>query len=266
MTTAEELAAELTGVVERGEIEAFYQPQVDLTSRQPVAVEALARWAHPRFGLVPPNLFIPLAEAFTAIHDIGDYMLQAALRQAAEWRGLGLDISIAINVSPVQLSDLSFLDELQSKVDAEKLPLSAVVIEITESQPVVLVESVTSQLQELRDGGLGISIDDVGTGYSSFAQLAGIPATEIKIDKSLVQEPSVADTIIRGIIDDALAEGLRVVAEGVETEEHLATAVALKCDRAQGYLFGRPTPAGLLTPQLLHSARRNNSATPELSI
>jgi EAL domain-containing protein (putative c-di-GMP-specific phosphodiesterase class I) len=120
---------------------------------------------------------------------------------------------------------------------------------------VVLVESVTTQLHEMRDRGLGISIDDLGTGYSSFAQLAGIPATEIKIDKSLIQDPGPADLIIQGIIDDAHADGLRVVAEGVETEEHLATALSLNCDRAQGYLFGRPTPAEELTPQLLKSTR-----------
>jgi EAL domain-containing protein (putative c-di-GMP-specific phosphodiesterase class I) len=256
MTTAEDLASDLTGVVARGEIEAFYQPQVDIQSRKPVAVEVLARWAHPKFGLVPPNLFIPLAEAFTVIHEIGDFMLETGIRQAAEWRGAGLDLSVAINVSPVQLSDLSFLDGLQEKVEAAGLPLDAIVIEVTESQPVVLVETVTNQLHDMRERGLGISIDDVGTGYSSFAQLAGIPATEIKIDKSLIQDPGPAEAIIQGIIDDAHAEALRVVAEGVESEEHLATALLLKCDRAQGYLFGRPTPAKLLTPQLLESARR----------
>jgi EAL domain-containing protein (putative c-di-GMP-specific phosphodiesterase class I) len=228
---------------------------VDIQSRQPVAVEVLARWVHPKFGLVPPSLFIPLAEAFTVIHEIGAYILETGIRQAAEWREAGLDLSIAINVSPLQLSDLSFLDTLQIKADDAGLSLSSIVIEVTESQPVVLVESVTTQLHEMRDRGLGISIDDLGTGYSSFAQLAGIPATEIKIDKSLIQDPGPADLIIQGIIDDAHADGLRVVAEGVETEEHLATALSLNCDRAQGYLFGRPTPAEELTPQLLKSTR-----------
>jgi len=197
MTTAEDLAADLPGVVERGEIEAFYQVQVELESRQPVAVEALARWAHPKYGLVPPNLFIPLAEAFTVIHEIGEYMLETGIRQAAEWRNRGLDVSLAINVSPLQLSDLAFLDDLQEKMETGGLPLESIVIEITESQPVVLVESVTAQLLELRGKGLGISIDDVGMGYSSFAQLAGIPATEIKIDKSLIQDPDSVDGIIR---------------------------------------------------------------------
>jgi EAL domain-containing protein (putative c-di-GMP-specific phosphodiesterase class I) len=256
MTTAEDLAADLTGVIERGEIEAYYQPQVNIHSTQPVAVEVLARWVHPKFGLVPPNLFIPLTEAFAVIHEIGDFMLETGIRQAAKWRSQGLDLSLAINVSPVQLSDLSFLDSLQSKVDAEGLPLRAIVIEVTESQPVVLVESVTNQLHNMRERGLGISIDDVGTGYSSFAQLAGIPATEIKIDKSLIQDPGPAVAIVQGIINDAHDEGLRVVAEGIETEAHLATAISLNVDRAQGYLFARPTTAGLLTPQLIHSAPR----------
>jgi EAL domain-containing protein (putative c-di-GMP-specific phosphodiesterase class I) len=256
VTASEDLAADLTGVVERGEIVAFYQPQVNIQSRQPVAVEILARWAHPKFGLVPPNLFIPLAETFTVIHEIGDYILKTGIRQAAEWRGAGLDLTLAVNVSPVQLTDLSFLDSLQTKVDAAGLSLDAIIIEITESQPVVLVESVTTQLHDMRERGLGISIDDVGTGYSSFAQLAGIPATEIKVDKSLIQDPGPADLIIKRIIDDAHAEGLRVVAEGVETEEHLAAATLLACDRAQGYLFGRPEPAQLLTPHLVQSARR----------
>jgi EAL domain-containing protein (putative c-di-GMP-specific phosphodiesterase class I) len=255
MTTAEDMAADLTGAVERGEMKAVYQSQVDIQSRQPIAVEILARWEHPKFGLVPPNLFIPLAEAFTVIHEIGGFMLEAGIRQAAEWRSTGLDVALAVNVSPVQLSDLSFLDGVQEKLDAAGLPLESVIIEITESQPVVLVESVTAQLHDMRDRGLGISIDDVGTGYSSFAQLAGIPATEIKIDKSIIQDPDKADAIFQSIINDAHADNLRVVAEGVETEQHLATAIALKCDRAQGYLFGRPTTAELLTAQLLDETR-----------
>jgi EAL domain-containing protein (putative c-di-GMP-specific phosphodiesterase class I) len=165
-------------------------------------------------------------------------------------------LDVAINVSPLQLSNLAFLDQLQSLVDAEGVSIEKIVLEITESQPVVMVDAITEQLLEMRGRGLTVSIDDVGTGFSSFAQLAGIPATEIKIDKSFIHEPNLAEAVITGIVEDAHAEGIRVVAEGVETEEHLATARLLNCDRAQGYLFGRPIPADVLTPQLLESASR----------
>lgn len=256
MSTAQELASDLTGVVERGEIEIHYQPQVDIQSLRPVAVEALARWVHPKFGLVPPNVFIPLAEAFTVIHEIGDFVLEQAIGQAAKWFALGLELDVAINVSPLQLSNLAFLDNLQGLVHDAGVSIEKIVLELTESQPIVMVDAITEQLVDMRGRGLTISIDDVGAGFSTFAQLAGIPATEIKIDKSLIHEPDLAMPVITGIVDDAHADGIRVVAEGVETEEHLATARLLKCDRAQGYLFGRPLPADVITPQLLGSTSR----------
>ena len=251
MATVDDLASDLTGAVERGEIQSYYQVQVDVSSLRVVGVEALARWAHPRFGLVPPNIFIPLAEAFTVIHEIGGFMVNVAVRQLALWRELGIDLELAVNVSPLQLSDLAFLDGVQASADTHRVPIDRLVLEVTESQPVVLVEAVVAQLSVMREQGLGISIDDVGAGYSAFAQMAGVPATEIKIDRSLVQDPGSAPGILQGIISDAHAAGQRVVAEGVETEDHLSTARSLNCDRGQGYFFGRPMAADQLTPLLL---------------
>jgi EAL domain-containing protein (putative c-di-GMP-specific phosphodiesterase class I) len=230
--------------------------QVDIHSLEIVAVEALARWTHPEFGVVVPSIFIPLAEAHDLIDEVSSVMIDDGTRVAAVWARLGLDIEVAINVSAAQLSELSVLDVLESKLEQHALPAEKIVIEITESLPVPKVDSVAARLNELRDRGLGISIDDFGTGYSSLTALSGLPATEMKVDKSLIQDPIAAGDVVKTVIMEAHEQGLRVTAEGIETEDHLATARALGCDRAQGYLFGRPMPEKSITPLLLAAATR----------
>jgi EAL domain-containing protein (putative c-di-GMP-specific phosphodiesterase class I) len=253
-----ELVSDLRGAIDRSEIAAYYQPQVDVRTLEVVAVEALARWNHPDFGLVVPSIFIPLAEAHELIHEIGAFMIDEGTRRAAEWTALGLDIEVAINVSAAQLADLAFLDRLDRALEERAAPPEKIVIEITESLPLLQVDEVSTRLHALRSRGLGLSIDDFGTGYSTITHLAGIPATEMKIDKSLIQDADAAGAVLRNVIAEAHVQGLRVVAEGVETERHLATARELECDRAQGYLFGRPLPLELVTPALLTSARRRS--------
>lgn len=245
------LVSDLRGAVDRREIVAFYQPQVDLATREIVAVEALARWRHPEFGLVVPSIFIPLAEANDMIGEIGCFMIDEGIQRAAAWEGLGLDVEVAINVSAAQLRTLECLDRIATNLDGLALAPTKVVIEITESLPVMEVNEVNERLVELRDRGLGISIDDFGTGYSSLAQRAAIPATELKLDKSLIQDPAVSIELLRAVVETAHEQGLRVVAEGIETDEHLALARALGCDRGQGYLFGRPMSEADITALLV---------------
>jgi len=250
------LVADLHGAVDRGEIVAVYQPQVDSETLEVVAVEALARWMHPDYGLVVPGIFIPLAEAHDLIGEIGDFMVDEGARRAAEWDALGLDLEVAINVSAAQLHTLDFLDRLQRNLDDLSLVPAKIVIEVTESLPVTRVAKVIERLAELRELGMGVSVDDFGTGYSSLAQLAGIPATELKIDKSLIQDPDASMLLMRAVVESAHQQGLRVVAEGIETQEHLAVARALDCDRLQGYLFGRPAPAEEITSTLARAVPR----------
>jgi EAL domain-containing protein (putative c-di-GMP-specific phosphodiesterase class I) len=245
-----DLVSDLHGAVARGEIVAYYQPQVDVDTLEVVSVEALARWVHPDFGLVGPGIFIPLAEANDLIGEIGTFMIDEGIRRAAHWDALGLDIEVAVNVSAAQLADLDFLDHLQQNLGSVSLPPDKIVIEITESLPVMQIDTVTERLVELRELGLGVSVDDFGAGYSALARQAGIPANEIKLDKSLIQDPDASVVLLGGVVREAHELGMRVVAEGIETDHHLALARSLSCDRAQGYLFGRPVPPEAIVTRL----------------
>ncbi|HEY1529978.1 MAG TPA: EAL domain-containing protein [Galbitalea sp.] len=245
-----DLVSDLHGAVQRGEIVAAYQPQVDLDSLEIVAVEALARWHHPGYGLVPPGIFIPLAEAHGLIDEIGVGMIDEAVGQLAEWNSRGFDLEVAINVSALQLKHPDFLDRLQQNFLEHRIDPSRLVIEITESLPVVDSADGISRLTELADVGLTVSVDDFGSGYSALADLVGLPAREIKIDRSLIQEADASPLLLKAVVETAHARGMRVVAEGIETQTHLALARELQCDRGQGHLFGRPNWAHVITSLL----------------
>jgi EAL domain-containing protein (putative c-di-GMP-specific phosphodiesterase class I) len=236
------LVSDLALAVERGEIEAYFQPQVDAATGRVVAMEALARWQHPTEGLIPPTVFIPIAEEHDLIADIGYFMIDEGCRCASEWRDRGFDVEVAVNVSAAQLMSPALLDHLADTLRRRSLTPDVLVIEITESLPLVEVPEVSDLLKQMREIGLGISVDDFGTGYSSLEQLMGLPATEVKIDRSRIQDATASDPFIIGVVELARSRGLRVVAEGVETEEQLQIVRDLGVDRAQGYLFGRPQP------------------------
>ena len=235
------LESDLEGAVARGEISAVFQPQIDIRTRRVVSVEALARWNHPEYGYVGPATFIPLAEELDLITDIGDFMIDEGCRLAAELTSLGHRVDVAVNVSAAQLVTLDFLDRVEANLRRHELTTDRLIVEITESLPVIDVPEVAARLRDLRDLGLGISIDDFGTGYSSVERLAVLPATELKIDQSLIRDTAPIPAYVCEAVDTAHELGLRVVAEGIETEHHFARAVGLQCDRAQGYLFSRPT-------------------------
>jgi EAL domain-containing protein (putative c-di-GMP-specific phosphodiesterase class I) len=233
--------SDLHGAVARGEIVPYFQPQLDLKSRETVAVEVLSRWIHPEHGLVSPAEFIPVAEANGAILEIGHFMLEETCRAAAEWHERGLPLEVSVNVSPIQLAQPDFFDVLLDNLEHLELPPQTLTIEITESLPIADLPMVVERLASLRDLGLGVSIDDFGTGYSSISQLQSLPATELKIDQSLVQDDSPGtQELVTAVIGVVRARGIRVVAENVETELQLGRVLELGCDRAQGYLFNRP--------------------------
>lgn len=245
------LARDLRGAASRGEMLAHYQPQLDLSSGRVVGVEALARWHHPERGPVGPSAFIPLAEWAGVIREIGDFMLHESSRQAAEWAATGIHLDLSINVSPNQLSNDEFCVEVQRTLERYDLDPTTVTLEITEAEPILDLPQVAACLGLLRTIGVGVAIDDFGTGYSSLDQLRNLPATELKIDQSIIRGSQArARRLLNAVIEDAHAEGIRVVAEGVETQVQLDLAAELGCDRAQGYLIGRPMPADALVRTL----------------
>ena len=237
------LAHDLVGAVERGEIVAYFQPQVDLATDSIIAVEALARWEHPVLGQLAPGQFIALAEQTGLIHSIGRHMLEQCLDAAEEWRAAGTHLEVSVNVSPLQLASPDFSQHLSAELTRRALPQDAVTIEITESMPVIDLPGVVIRLHQLRELGLGVALDDFGVGHATIEQLDELPVTELKLDRSLVQDQrqSMA-SYLTSIVTLAHERGLRVVAEGVETEAHLSFVKVLGCDRAQGYLLGRPMP------------------------
>ncbi|MCU1420353.1 MAG: hypothetical protein JWN36_4 [Microbacteriaceae bacterium] len=241
----------LQDAVRNDEIVAYYQPQIDLASGQIVGVEALSRWRHPTLGLLSPESFIADAEENGTIHEIGRYMLDDGCRCAADWQRDGYDIGVAVNVSASQLSSVAFFDHLADKLATLSLRPRSITVEITESRAIADPEDAAARLGVLRDIGVDVSIDDFGIGHSSLEQLLRLPATEVKIDKSLVHGlQSDSDAIMRDLVELAHGRGLRVVAEGIETVEHLERAREVGCDRAQGYLLGRPSPEDEVTQML----------------
>jgi len=245
---------DLRGAVGRGEIRAHFQPQFDVATRRIVAVEALARWSHPVYGPIPPSVFIPFAEQHNLINDIGGAMIAEGCRCAALWRERGFDVQVAVNVSAAQLATSVVVDQIEESLGKYSLPGDRLVIEITESLPVIAVPGVHTVLEQIRAAGVTISVDDFGAGHWSIDQLMELPASEVKIDKSRIHAAGPADEFIRGVVTLAHTRALRVVAEGIESEEQLALVRELGVDRAQGFLLGRPRPEGEMT-QLLELSR-----------
>jgi EAL domain-containing protein (putative c-di-GMP-specific phosphodiesterase class I) len=234
-------AASLTGAVARGEFAAHYQPQFDLRTGRIVAVEALARWTHPEFGSIPPDEFIAVAEQTGYVREIGRFMLHTSCRQLATWRAEGIHLEVSVNVSPVELIHPTFARDVLAILEECGTSPEEVTLEVTETLPIEDGPHLLDGLDEVRSAGLSISIDDFGVGYASVERVRDLHATELKIDKSLIREPAAIE--LEAAIAQAKARGLRIVAEGVETEAHLARARELHSDRAQGYLLGRPVPA-----------------------
>lgn len=235
------LTEDLRSAVAHHELVAVYQPQVDLRTDRIVAAEALCRWQHPALGWVSPAEFIPIAEDVGLIHEIGHFMLEVSCRAAAGWNDLGIEVSV--NVSPLQLETEEAFALLVSGLDGLSDCESTLTLEVTETQPILDLAPVAARLRKLQERGLGISIDDFGTGHSSLSQLTDLPASEVKIDQSLVQDVSSETTsTIAVVVRFAHSTGVRVVAEGVESDAQLARIKQLGCDRAQGFLIGRPVP------------------------
>lgn len=226
----------------KGEFRVYYQPIADTLNGEIYGYEALVRWFHPLRGSVPPTEFIPVAEKIGLINQLGEWVLRTACEAAASWSS---PLKVSVNVSPIQLINSSLTDTVVAILRSTGLDPHRLDLEITESD--VFNENTRSLeiLSQLRELGVQISIDDFGTGYSSLSRLSYFPFDKIKIDRSFVINiPDQKDDldIVRLIISMGKSLHMRIVAEGVETEEQLQSLRKLGCDLVQGYLIGKPGP------------------------
>ncbi len=241
-----ELQADLQLALERGELLLHFQPVVLLGEGHVIGGEALLRWRHPSLGLVYPGEFIPLAEVTGAIVPIGRWVLGEACRELARWRERFPAVAVGVNVSVHQLRDPGFVDDVRRTLAETGLPGDAVFLEITESVLLDDEERMVAKLQELRELGCAIVLDDFGTGFSALGYLRRYPVDILKIDRSFVSgsgSGSGGDQLVRTILELGRAYGLDVIAEGVETEEQRDRLLELGCTLGQGWHLGRPMPS-----------------------
>jgi EAL domain-containing protein (putative c-di-GMP-specific phosphodiesterase class I)/CHASE2 domain-containing sensor protein len=240
------LLGELKSAMAAGEVWNAYQPKLDIASGRIIGVETLVRWSHRERGPVGPDRFIPVVEAAGRAADLTAHVFRSALADARRWQEQGHDLSVAVNVSTTLLEDRAFIIWLRETLRSSGVAPAKVTVEVTESAAVKDVEQAAAALAQWRSLGVAISIDDYGTGQSSLGYLQRLPASELKIDKSFVQnvvEDSRNAIMVRSTVALAHQLGMKVVAEGIEDEATLAVLRDMECDVAQGYLIGRPMPA-----------------------
>ena len=263
------LQIDLRHAIERRELQLYYQPKIDGRSGQVTGVESLLRWQHAVRGFVPPGLFIPIAERFGLIGTIGNWVIDEACRQLREWQTQGLRMRVAVNLSVHQLRQEDLVQRVRLAADHFGVDPQLLTFEITESVAMEDTEETLRVFSQLAGVGVSLSIDDFGTGYSSLSYLRKLPARQLKIDRSFVQDLGTgadALAVVDAVIKLAHALGLRVVAEGVETEHQRDILLALHCDELQGYLFARPMAARMLTVWAMgdaHPGARRPDAAPD---
>jgi len=239
------LMSELKGAVEGGQLSLYLQPKLSIRTRNLYGVECLVRWIHPVHGFIAPDEFIPLAEQTGNVCALTRWVVRTAVAQSRAWLAQGLELKTAINISALDLADPGFAGFIAEQLAEQGVPPNRLVVEITESAVMADPALAMGQLQQLCELGVLLSIDDYGTGYSSMAQLKRLPVHELKIDKSfvldLLSNPD-DDIIVRSTIELGHNMGLKIVAEGVESEAVLERLDQLGCDIAQGYLLSKPLP------------------------
>lgn len=241
------METDLWQAINREELCVFYQPKFEIKTEKLIGFEALVRWQHPRFGMISPAEFIPLAEETGLILPIGRWVLNESLRQGRIWQDFTASpLEMSVNLSARQLAQTNLTLEIAEALEQHDFPASLLILEITESVVMADPESAIRTLRELSALGVKLAIDDFGTGYSSLSYLKRFPVDILKIDRDFIQKLGAAEAdlaIVRAIITLARALGLSVTAEGIETAGHLRHLQALDCDRGQGYFFSRPLHA-----------------------
>ena len=238
--------ADLKQALRKGELEVFYQPQVNTTTREICGYEALMRWFHPTRGQVPPSEFIPVAENIGLIHELGDWILRTASREAVRWPK---SLKVAVNLSPVQFRSRNLIQSVVTILTQSGLDPNRLELEITESVLLDKNEQTLDTLKELKAVGIQIAMDDFGTGYSSLGSLRSFPFDKIKIDRSFIRDVTTradAIAIVELVTGVARSLGMTTIAEGIETEEQFECVKQVGCEQVQGYLVGRPVPAAQL--------------------
>jgi EAL domain-containing protein (putative c-di-GMP-specific phosphodiesterase class I) len=249
------LENQLRDALENEEFVLHYQPKINLESGKLTSAEALIRWNDPRTGLVPPYKFIPVLEETGLINEVGRWALHKAVSEYLRWRAAGLPaVRIAVNVSPLQLRNPGFITEIGKVLALDPQAASGLELEITESLIMADVKHSIETLQAIRAMGVTIAIDDFGTGFSSLSYLAKLPVDTLKIDRSFVIEMTAGPeglALVSTIINLAHSLKLKVVAEGVETDEQSRLLRLLNCDEMQGYLFSKPVPGEIFEAKFL---------------
>ncbi|MGB8973600.1 MAG: EAL domain-containing protein [Pseudomonas capeferrum] len=242
-----QLLQDLRQALEQGQFRLHYQPKFDAQACQPIGAEALLRWEHPQQGLLLPDRFIGLAEKTGLIIPIGEWVLDEACRQMRQWLDQGhLGWRMAVNLSAIQFCHAGLVESVARALSENGLPANCLTLEITETTAMHDADASLTVLQRLSDMGVDLSIDDFGTGYSSLMYLKRLPANELKIDRGFVrdlEQDSDDAAIVSAIVALGQALGLRIVAEGVETDKQQDFLTRLGCDSLQGYLLGQPVPA-----------------------
>jgi diguanylate cyclase (GGDEF)-like protein len=242
-----EIEAELRNAVARGQLALHYQPKIDIATGEMRSVEALIRWRHPTRGSILPGEFIPIAEESGLILEIGDWVIREACRQAREWQQRNLPfLRVAVNVSPLQFCQANFVKKVSAALKEHSLDATYLEIELTEATLMSNAETSVTLLEQLSELGVVVAIDDFGTGYSSMSYLQRFPVDKLKIDRSFISDVASNSgdaSIVRAII--SLAHGLRlkVIAEGVESEEQLGILRRMGCDQYQGFYRSPAVPA-----------------------
>lgn len=248
----------LRQALDKGEFVLHYQPKVNLASGKITSAEALIRWNDPRTGLIPPWRFIPSLEETGLIHEVGRWALHQAIEDYLRWQDKGLPaVRIAVNVSPLQLRHRGFVAEIGRAIGIGAKAAAGLELEITESLIMEDVKYSIASLQAIRAMGVSIAIDDFGTGYSSLSYLSKLPVDTLKIDRSFVIDMTTGPeglTLVSTIITLAHSLKLRVVAEGVESEEQAQQLKSLRCDEMQGYFFSRPVASEIFETKFLAAA------------
>jgi diguanylate cyclase (GGDEF)-like protein len=228
--------------LENKQFELFYQPQVDMNNGEVIGAEALIRWNHPELGFISPAEFIPIAEETGFIHDLGDWIIQESLNQLSKWQQYKEDFSLAVNVSALQITE-EFPHKLDTLVRQYKLRPFSLELEITESLLMENIEYVLPLLNQIRQRDIHFAIDDFGTGYSSLSYLRYLPIEKLKIDRAFVMNLETSEddvTLVKAIVAMTKNLNLKVLAEGIETQQQQKILKDLGCESYQGYYFSKP--------------------------